>query len=420
MTTYEEALSSVLENVSTLPAEQKPLLKCLGQVTAEDIYSPVSLPQMPTAGPDGYAVRSGDVVSASRENPVTLQIRDTVRAGRLPRNRVESGTAFRIMTGSTMPEGADCVIRFEDTDEPVEKSGPNPTAPTSVKIFVSARPGTGVFPAGNNVQEGALVVPKGTVVGPGQISVLTSIGVTSVKVIRRPVIAILCTGDELVSPGTSLQPGKSFNANGPALAALVAHHGGIPKLLGIARDNQPSLEKKLRVGLNADVLLTSGGVSKGDFDLVRLLLGKLGKVIFSRIAMGPGAAVSFGIALSQNDNLQREVPVFALTGPPPGCLINFETLVRPAMRKLLGYANLHHPEVEATSIDAASAKAPFRFVRWTELARTADGYQVKFNGNARPGNLSSLAISNSLTILPEGSNIQPGDIVKVLPLDWGL
>jgi molybdopterin molybdotransferase len=159
-----------------LPPEEKSLSKCIGQVTAEDIYSSIDLPQLASSGPDGYALRSADISTANRENPVTLQIIETVRAGLLPSRKVRQGTAARTMTGSVVPIGADCIVRFEDTDDPPEKNGPNQSCPSAVKIFVAAEAGANVIKAGSIVQRGTLIVPKGTVIGPVQISALISIG----------------------------------------------------------------------------------------------------------------------------------------------------------------------------------------------------------------------------------------------------
>jgi molybdopterin molybdotransferase len=188
--------------------------------------------------------------------------------------------------------------------------------------------------------------------------------------------------------------------------------------LGIARDNEASLHKKIIQGLAADAIISSGGVSKGDFDLVRLVLGKIGKIVFARLRMGPGAAVTFGLVNRNVDGgKQIRVPMFALSGPPVGCLINFETLVRPGLRKMLGHAVIRHPEVEAQAVDSVSTKAPFRFVKWTQLEATDIGYQVKFNPSASVGFLATMATANSLTILLQDANINPGDKVRVLPLD---
>jgi molybdopterin molybdotransferase len=418
MTTYEQAVARILGSIQVLPLEKKALSKCLGQVAAEDVKSSITLPQRPMSGPDGYAVRAVDIAGATKDSPAILDIRESVRAGRLPKQKVQPRTATRIMTGSVVPDGADCIIRFEDTDEPEEKNGPNPCSPSKVKIYVSAAAGAGMFAAGQFVRKGQVVVTKGTVIGPGQISALTAIGKDNIKVFCRPVAAIICTGDELVSAGRPLRPGKVYNSNGPALVAQVAHHGGIARVLGIARDNQASVEKKIRQGMSADAILISGGVSKGDFDLVRLVVGKLGRIEFNRIQMGPGASFSFGVLTVSSAGRKRTVPVFALAGPPAGCLINFETLVRPALKKFLGYSAVQHPEVVAIAAEAVSTKAPFNFAKWTELKRTENGYQAFFHSEAGMGALSDLGVSNALTILEKGTRIEPGETLKVLPLDW--
>ncbi len=417
MISYKDAVTEILNNVCVLMPEEKPLSNCLGQVTVENIYSGIDLPQVASCGPDGYALRSADIINASRENPVTLRNIETVRAGLLPRRKVKPGTAARVMTGSVLPRGADCVVRFEDTDEPPDKNGPNRSRPSAVKVFMPVAAGANVIKAGSVVKRKAIVVPKGTVIGPAQISALLSIGKTKIKVIRRPVIAVIATGDELVPSGKPLGRGKSYNCNTAALVAQITQHGGIPKVLGIARDNQQSLRKKILKGLAADAIISSGGVSKGDFDLVRLILGKIGKVVFATLQMGPGRSVTFGLVnRSERGGKQIPVPMFALSGPPIGCLINFETLVRPAMRKMTGHAIVHHPEVEARAADSFSMKAPFPFVKWTQLEETEAGYQVKLNSAPGAGFLSTMATANSLTILPPGASIDRGDKLRVLPL----
>jgi len=172
-------------------------------------------------------------------------------------------------------------------------------------------------------------------------------------------------------------------------------------------------------GTKADAIITSGGVSKGDYDLVRLILGKIGRLVFSRIKMGPGAAVAFGMIERQpSDDYSTTVPVFSLSGPPAGCLINLETLVRPALLKMLGFKNLAHPSVEAITLNAAPQRAAMSFVKYSHLKETKDGYQVTFNDAEKMGMTSSIAAANSLTIIPQGSNIKAGDKIRVLPLDW--
>ncbi|MFH0976257.1 MAG: gephyrin-like molybdotransferase Glp [Spirochaetota bacterium] len=419
MLNYEEALKIMLENIKILKEVEKPLLESAGQILAEDIYSPLDLPQWAISGPDGYAVKAADIKEASMRDPVILKILTTARAGRPTRCIVKPGTAIRIMTGSVIPYGADCVVRFEDTDEPDDKNGPNNNNPAHVKIYTKVNPGENIRLAGSGVMKDTLIVMKGTVIGPAQISALASVGITFVKVISRPVVAIISTGDELVNPGNLLTTGKTYNGNSAALASLVSHYGGIPKILGIARDNESDLICRFRKGMRADAIITSGGVSKGDYDLVRLIIAKLGKVIFSRIKMGPGAPVSFGlISKSAAGNGDAAIPVFSLAGPPAGCIVNFETLVRPALLKMRGIKDVAHPVVEATALDSPLQKMAMAFVKYSHLEKMQGTYRVKLNLGDQLGMLASIAAANSLTIIPEGSDVKAGDMIKVLPLDW--
>lgn len=414
MPTYREALSTILETVPRMDPEEKSTLDALGQVLAEDILAPWDLPRANTGGPDGYAVRSEDIQSASKENPVTLRIIGTVRAGQVPRKPVKAGTAIRTMTGSMLPEGADCVVRFEDTDEPGDKNGPNPLNPTSVKIFVPVASGTSVSKPGAQITKDTLVVPKGTIIGPPQVSVITQLGRIKVKVFRRPVIAILSSGDELVKPGRPLHPSKAFDCNSGAIAAFVKHYGGIPKMLGIARDREDSLMDKMTKGLKADAIISTGGVSKGDYDLTRLVIAKLGTILFSGVKMGPGGAAAFGLL---NGGKDRQVPLFALSGPPVGSMVNFETLVRPALLKMLGMEDVSHPTIAAIANQSIPDKKGMAFAKWTKVSRTGKAHQVDFD----PGGklmLVNLATANSITIIPEQTAIDTKNPIEVLPLDW--
>lgn len=419
MLSHTDALKTVLENIQTLDSEEQSLLKAQGQVLAEDIYAGVSLPLTNTAIPDGYAVRWEDIAGASREKPATLRIIGTAHAGYLPKRVLKPRTTMRIMTGSSLPQGTDCVVRFEDTDEPPEKNGPNKSRPMEVKIYVSGKPGANIRLEGSNVEKGSFLIPRGTAVGPAQISALASIGMTKIKVIRRPKIAVIATGDELIDFRSQLSPGKSYNCNTPAIAALITHYGGIPQVMGIARDNESSLLSKIKRSLSADAIITTGGVSMGDYDLVRLVIGKIGQVVFSRINMGPGR--SFALGMINRDSKKGDktpLPVLALSGPPAGCLNNFELLVRPAILKMLGFTRLDHPVVEAMADAAVPGKKPAASVKWTLLNNVDRRYRVEINRAENIGMLAEMATANSLTIIPEDTEIKQHERIQVLPLDW--
>ena len=411
MASYKEALELILTNTLVMDTEEKPVSQSVGQVLADDTYANYDLPQSDSAGPDGYAVQAADIQTASNDYPAALRITETVRAGHLPKSPVKSGTAMRIMTGAVLPDGADCVVRFEDTDEPPDKNGPNKNNPAEVRIYVSVPPGGNINKAGGNIARGSLILSRGKEIGPAQVSALTSVGCATIKVTRRPVIAVLSTGDELVNSGGPLPPGKVYDCNGPAIAALVEHYGGKVVMLGIAQDDEESLQAKIKEGLQADALILSGGVSKGDYDLVRLTIAKLGELKFARVKMVPGASVSFGTIIKHpNTSKAISIPVFALAGPPTGCLINFETLVRPAIIKMLGHTVLDHPTVTAMAQEAIPAKRVM-FAKWTELKKVGGEYRIKLSN-------ISMATANSLTLIPEDYEVQPGTAMSVLPLDW--
>ncbi|MFH0780538.1 MAG: gephyrin-like molybdotransferase Glp [Pseudomonadota bacterium] len=416
----DEAVRLILENIMAMEEELQPLSQCLGQVLAEDVCSQLTLPMTPIGMPDGYAVRAEDIAGATPEKPVVLHIIGASRAGCPAKQRVMVKTAIRIMTGSVLPDGADCVIRFEDTDEPVDKNGPNPHNPKEVKIFKAGCIGEGIRPRGSGIKEGNLLLPKGTFIAPHHISSLSSIGVTSLKVIRRPVIAVIPTGDELIKPGRPLTVGKVYDSNGPAIIAYVQQYGGKTKNLGIARDKEGALHAKIDRALGVDAIITSGGVSKGDYDMVRLVLARRGHIVFSRIKMGPGASVTFAMIKkpAKQGECSGMIPVFSLSGPPVGCLVNLETLLRPALLKMRGLATLDHPTVTAVLTGDLPRAMPFPFVRWSRLQPCNGGYSVDLNGSAPMGDLASVANANALTITPSGNPLQPGDQIEVLPFDW--
>jgi len=419
MVTYDEAFELITKNIKMLDTEERPLQQCLGRVLAEDVCSDLSFPQRDISGPDGYAVRSADIQGAGKKNQVILRIIGTVRAGQMPVRVVKPGTAMRIMTGSVLPKGADCVVKFEDTDEPINKSGPNKNNPREVKIYVSALPGNSVRQARSSIKKGDALLPKGTVIGPAQISVLASAGKSRIKVVRQPVVAVIATGDELVGLGKPLAPGKAYNANTASLAALISHYGGKPKVLGIARDKKEDLLAKINKAMTADMIITTGGVAMGDYDLLRLVVGEIGRIHFSLIRMGPGAGAVFATLRKDTRNPGKSgVPFFGLAGPPYGCLINVETLVRPALLKMRGLTDLDHPVVKAVAVDAMTNTMPATFAKLTYLEKRNGRYQVRLNVLEDMGVFLSIATANSLTLVPEGANIKIGDSVSVWPLDW--
>ncbi|MCD6300258.1 MAG: molybdopterin molybdotransferase MoeA, partial [Dehalococcoidales bacterium] len=289
MISVEQALEKVLSYVSVLEEEERPILDCLGQVLAEDVYSSLSIPPLDNSAMDGYAVQSKDTGGASKKSPRFLRVIETVPAGSIARCEVEPGTAVRIMTGAPVPKGADSVVQFEDTDE---TSRPGDSG--EIGILKEAEVGLNIRQAGEDIATGSLVLTKGTVIRPSEVGVLASLGRSTVRVIRRPVVAILATGEELVDISQSLPAGKIYNSNSYSLAALVQRYGAIPKMLGIAQDREDSVVSRLRQGLDADMMITSGGVSLGDYDVVKDVLAKQGEIAFWTVRMKPGKPLAFG------------------------------------------------------------------------------------------------------------------------------
>jgi molybdopterin molybdotransferase len=407
----EQALEKILERVDILEAEERPILDCLGQVLAEDIFSSINIPPLDNSAMDGYAVRSADTRGASPDSPRTLRVIDTVAAGAVASSRVEPGTAIRIMTGAPIPEGADSVVRFEDTDE-TERGG----TPEEIGVLVEIAPGNEVRRAGEDIAAGSLVLTKGTPLRASEIGVLASLGLTKVKVIRRPVVAILATGDEIVDINKPLPPGRIYNSNSYSLAALVQHYGAVPQILGIALDNEASFLSKLGPGLKADMVLTSGGVSLGDYDVVREVLAKQGEVVFWRVREKPGKPVVFGITKGQ----AKDIPFFGLAGNPVSSMVNFELFVRPAILKMMGRKNLAKPTVRAVVEDALENTDGRRVFTRVMVEKRGGSYFARLTGPQGSGILTSMALANGLAIVPEDKPVvKPGDEVEVMMLDWG-
>ncbi|MDP2726351.1 MAG: molybdopterin molybdotransferase MoeA, partial [Dehalococcoidia bacterium] len=278
MISVEEALEKILANVAVLKPEEKPILEYLGQVLAENVYSSFDIPPLDNSAMDGYAVRSADTLGASETNPRELQVIGEVAAGYIFQGAVGAGQAVRIMTGAPVPEGADAVVQYEETSEGRGQAWKGAEKGARIAIFLEATPGLHVRRAGEDIAAGALVLQRGTVLRPQEIGVLASLGRARAWVIRRPVVSILATGDELVEVGQPLGPGQIHNSNSYSIASQVSKYGGIPRLLGIARDNLSDLQAKIELGLQGDMLLTSAGVSVGEYDIVRDVLAKQGEI----------------------------------------------------------------------------------------------------------------------------------------------
>ncbi|MDO8671441.1 MAG: molybdopterin molybdotransferase MoeA [Dehalococcoidia bacterium] len=418
MISVEEAREKILGYVNPLPVETRLILEALGQVLGEDVYSTIDIPPLDNSAMDGYAVRVQDTTGASDQAPKILTIIGEIAAGYVSDLVVTDGTAIRIMTGAPVPGGADAVVRFEDTDEMAQKSaGETAHKLSKVAIFQEAVPGLNIRAAGEDVRVGQLVLEKGRVLRPAEIGVLASLGRAGVKVIRRPIVAILSTGDELVKAGEPLPPGKIYDSNTYSVASLVQRYGGIPMVLGIARDNLDALERSIEESLGADMLITSAGVSMGDFDIVKDVLAAHGQISFWTVQMKPGKPLAFGLLRSPDGT--RQVPHLGLPGNPVSSMITFEQFARPAILKMLGKTRLEKPTVEAILDDSVVNRDGRRYYARAIVEIREGRYHARLTGPQGSGILTSMVAANGLVVLPEDTKqAKPGELVQVQMLDW--
>ena len=417
MLSVEEARSRILEMFQPLESERKPILEALGQVLAEDVSSPMSIPPLANSAMDGYAVQSSDITGATPDTPTSLRVIGQVAAGQLPQNEVVPGTAVRIMTGGPIPPGADTVVPFEDTDEyDLKSSGMGLSDIAEIKVNIGASEGSNVRPAGQDISKGQTVLKKGMLLRPSEIGVLASVGRDMVEVVRRPVVAVIATGDELLEPGGPIAPGKIYDSNSYSVAAAVLRYGGVPSFLGIARDNLESMNAKLEEGLDADLLLTSAGVSRGDYDIVKDLLASRGKVAFWSVRMRPAKPLAFGVFPRPGGRL---VPHVGLPGNPVSALVAFEELVRPAILRMLGRTDLEKPTIRAElEEDVVNTDGRRVFAR-VVVTRRDGRYYACLTGDQGSGVLTSMALANGLAICPEDvPRMKAGEVVDVQMLDW--
>ena len=402
----DQALEHILRCIAPLDGETVPITAALDRVLIEDIVAPLDIPPFVNAAMDGYAVRAADVVGAGRAAPAVLRVIGEVAAGSVPQGEVVAGTAMRIMTGAPMPAGSDAVVPFEDTDQ----------GRAQVCIYRPVRSGDNVRLAGEDIRRGQVVLRAGHVLRPADIGVLAALGYPTVRVFRRPRVAILATGDELVDVDEPLTPGRIRNSNEYTSIALVQRYGGIPLPLGIARDTPESLTEKIRAGLDqgADLFLTSAGVSVGDFDMVKHVLAAEGEMIFWQVAIKPGKPLAFGHV--------HGVPLLGLPGNPVSAMVAFEVFARPAILKLGGRSDWRKPAVRAILDEDVHNSGRRHFMR-ALVRREADGYHVTTRGSGvkvqGSGILSSLVWANGLVVVPEEVTFLPaGSAVEVWMLDW--
>jgi len=391
MLSVEEALEKILGMFTPLPAERVPVLEALGRILAGDIVSDMDIPPLANTAMDGYAVRVADTEGASPEHPRRLRVVAYLAAGYVREEPVAPGTAVRIMTGAPVPPGSEAVIPFEDVQVEGEE----------ILVFKPIAFHKNIRQAGEDVKAGQTVLTAGTFLRAQEIGMLAALGHAQVSVYRRPRVAVLSTGDEIIDTTDPWQPGKIRDANSYAVSALVRHYGGIPIRLGVARDTVEELTGKIREGLEAgvDLIVTSGGVSMGDFDVVKTVLAAEGEIHFWRVRMKPGKPLAFG-------HIQG-VPLLGLPGNPVSSMTSFLLFGRAALQKLQGRTPTPLPSREAILVDPVKRKDNRRHYLRVWLEEKEGTTYAHLTGDQGSGILLSMVQAQGLAVIPEDLDHTP-------------
>ncbi len=408
MLRVEEASERILADIRALPSEPVPLREALGRVCAEEILAAVTMPPWSNSSMDGYAVRSADITPVMKGEPVTLRVVETIAAGDFATKPVKRGQAMRIMTGAPLPEGADSVIRKEDTDEGSGK----------VQVREARDVWKNIRQAGEDYHRGDVLAKRGTPIRPALIGVLASTGVATVNVFRRPRVAIISSGNELVDIDDFdevIAARRIVSSNSYTLDALTRVAGGVPVDLGIAADTKASLRKKLEAAGDCDLIITSAGVSVGDMDHTRDVFAALGgKQRFWKVKMRPGAPLAFGML--------KDVPWIGVSGNPVSAMVSFELFIRPALRKMQGYTAFFRRTLTVTLEEEVKIAARLTHFLRAWVTRKEDGtFTARLTGLQSSGALTSMVKANALLIVPEKSATVPkGAQLHALILDQTL
>jgi molybdopterin molybdotransferase len=404
MITVEKALQAIFLNFHPLGLEKVNILDARARVIGEDVFATRNIPPADNSAMDGYAVRHIDTKGATRVSPLRLKVIEEISAGKVPQERLKKGEVSRIMTGALIPDAADAIVRQEDT----KKIG------KTVIIYTSVKEGQDIRFAGEDVQKEELVISKGSVVSPAQIGMLASLGRAFVSVYQKPRVAIIATGDELVDIENDPPPAKIVNSNSYSLAAQVVECGAIPLILGIAKDKKSELQEKFKTALHADLIISSGGVSVGDFDLVKDVMGEIGNAMhFWQVAMKPGKPLAFGAI--------KSIPMFGLPGNSVSAMVSFEQFVRPYLLKMQGHTKIFRQTMKALSSQEIQKKKGVKHFIRAIVKKEKNQYMAAITGEQGSGILKSMVLANALIVLKENeTKVKKGDPVTVQLLDDSL
>lgn len=404
MFTVSDAVARITAGIEPLGVERVALLDALGRVLATPVISPLTLPAWDNSAMDGYALRASDVEGASVAKPVSLAVLETVAAGAFPSRAVEAGSCTRIMTGAPLPEGVDTVIRLEDTDGGIER----------VSIRSDRDAGRNVRHRGEDITTGTMVLDCGQPIGAAQIGVLASVGASSVDVYRQPRVAFFGSGDEIVDLDRfteALDGKKIITSNSYTLHSLIRLNGGIPVNLGVARDDPKDIRARIDRAAGCDLLITSAGISAGEFDYLRPVLAEAGVTLdVWKVRMRPGAPLGFGWL--------GKMPWIGLPGNPVSTMVTFELFVRPVMRRMLGHTRLFRRPIPVTLEEPVKIGAALtHFLRAIVSVKPDGTLSARLTGPQGSGILTSMSVANALLVIPEERpRVEAGEMVNAILL----
>ena len=411
-----EAQAELIAAVPRLPAVTVPLAAAAGCVSAADVVATQLVPPFVNSHLDGYAVRAADVEGANHERPVRLTVLGSVPAGRVAPTPVQPGTTWKVMTGAPMPEGADTVVMVENSS--ATRSEPRAGAGDTVELYAGPPVGAGTREAGSDVRPGEVVLRAGTVLQAPHLGVLASVGVRAVSVFPRPRVGVLVTGDELVTEDRPLQVGEIYESNRVMVLQLLRDSGCEPVDLGVASDAPEALAKRLLdAAAECEALVTTGGVSMGDADPVKVALDSLGRLRALQISMRPAKPFAYALL----DGPAGPVPLFGLPGNPVSSLVSFELLARPALRAMAGHTALHRAAVTAVAdapLVAVGTDGRTNYVRVTAAFAQDGRLHVRTVGRQDSHQLAATADADALAEVPPNTTINPGGDVLVRLLRW--
>ena len=394
----KDALERILSSFQTLPKTYIPLDRTVGRILAEDIKSNSDLPPFDNSSMDGFALLASDVTQAGATTPIILGVVDDIPAGKMPTKHLSAGEAARIMTGAPLPIGADAVVPVEETD--FNNRAPGTALPEKVKIFKAANLGANIRKRGDDIESGASILPRGQRLRAQDLGMLAMLGIAQVPVYRKPRIALLSSGDELTPIGETLTAGKIYDVNSYTLSAMLESAGCEIIPLGVAEDTPESVRAALEKAKDADLILSSAGVSMGSFDYIKAIIEAEGNLNFWRINMRPGKPLTFG-------NYQN-IPFIGLAGNPVSAFIGFMVFVQPVIKKMLGYTEQTESRVRVRLAEPLQSDGRESYLR-AIIYRENNQLYAKLTGHQGSGNLFSMVQANALLIIPAGVKSLPAE-----------